>query len=244
MRYSLGLILGIVVTGAASASSCHPSRIVYSHYTPSYPITYVDPVVKKVVEEFKITYFVPAILAFPGYGGSYVPPVVNAATPQASGNSSSSHTGELQQILTAIKQVDANVRSIDERVRVLEAKVNQSAAPLPPAAPTTPSKDTRPDPFAKPGTTGAVTQPKSWKTVFAARCAACHTDSVAATEGKGFVMFDKGNLVDFNDRQWRKIGVKLTTKQMPPEKDSKGNAVPEMPQDEFELVMSHMASIK
>lgn len=55
-----------------------------------------------------------------------------------------------------------------------------------------------------------------------ARCAACHSTTNADKDGAGFVMWDKGKLATFSERDLRKIGAHVANGTMPPANNAKG----------------------
>lgn len=253
MRVSLLLLVSLICTGIASAGTCvttfhHPHVV---HHVP-HRVVHHD--VIKVVEKEKLVFVTPFFLGAVnvGYGGvavpSVVPPVVNAAPAGPSAFE--------QKALSLLEKVDSNVRQLDNNIRTLDGKVQnldsrvsaieQSRASTPtPQPPTNPNPNKGPDPFAKPAVKQGALNLNVGKTaeqIFTARCASCHTDG--ALKNTKFAMFDSGGkLLNLTDKQWRKTTTKITTKQMPPEKDDKGNPIPELPIDEYEALINYIAQL-
>jgi cytochrome c553 len=231
MKYALGLVLALTTTGVLAAQQCVTTRVVTNNY--------VAPVVAK---KFVVTEVVPvaAYAVLPLYGGAYVPPVVvttPAPAPAPAPEVRRNDQSDLQQILTAIKQVDSNVRSIDDRVKALEAKVNGTPAQAP-ANPGNPKLD----PFVPPKT-GQLNTPKSAQAILTTHCANCHGKN-SDTLGGNFEMFVDGKLKELTDRQWRKIGSKVASNKMPPEKDNAGNKLPAMEQEDYAILVQFIDSLK
>jgi len=55
-----------------------------------------------------------------------------------------------------------------------------------------------------------------------ARCAACHTETTAAAEGSGLVLFRAGKAVELIERQLEKAMAKVANGQMPPRGNARG----------------------
>ncbi len=233
MKLILAYILLLAAVGFASAGSCT---------TP----VYHAPHVKKVVVAQVVTVPVFQFAALPVYGGAYVPPAV-AVTPApvavAPTEDFRKRQSDLEQILGAIKQVDSNTRSIDERVKVLEAKVNGQQQLPPPAV--VPPKDKTPDLTPKTPLSPQVQAPVAPGVgVLNKHCAACHGVTADKTGGD-FAMFDNaGKLLELNDRQWRKVSTKMASQKMPPEKDGKGTLLAQPTQEEYASVVAFIETLK
>lgn len=259
MRLITSFVVALSLTGVATAGSCRP--VLGGTHAP-FHAPYVAPVAKKIVVAEVIA--VP-VLSFGvvAYGGAYVPPVVNAA-PAPPAEDLRQRQSDLQQILTAIKQVDANTRSIDERVKVLEAKVNGLPQPQP-VQPKQPDGGTPPlvPKSPLPGATSNLETPSEssvltisdhapGRAVFSKYCAACHKAGEASvvvgkngeTKGGDFVMFDNDLLRKQTDRKWRRVLVKMTTQKMPPEKDAAGKPLPQPTPEEYAEVVKFIDTLK
>lgn len=240
MKLVFSYLAALALVGHASAQSCSTHRVI----TPTFATHVVKPVVveKKVVAEvIPVAVYTPVAVAL--YGGAYIPPVVSPGVAPAPAPAAAASAGELQQILTAIRQVDSNVRSIDDRVRALESKVNGTTPP-PAAAPGTPGTP-KLDPFVPPKK-GSVAAPAANNAgaILTNRCASCHDAKVAAKDGGDFEMFKDGKMLELNDRQWRKVGSKVASGKMPPDKDARGTPVPPMPDEEAAVVAAFIDSLK
>lgn len=241
MKLIFSYIVALTMVGFASAQSCSTHRVVsYPTHVVAKPVVVVEK--KVVVEVVPIAFYTPVAVAL--YGGAYIPPVVvpHPVPTPAPPPASTASAGELQQILTAIRQVDTNVRNIEERVRALESR-SGGASPPPPAG-TPPPGTPRLDPFVPPKKEKVIVPPVgNALSILKNRCASCHGSS-ASTEGGDFVMYKDDKLVELNDRQWRKVGSKVASGKMPPEKDSKGNLVPTMPDEEASVVAAFLDNLK
>lgn len=235
MRLITSFVVALSLTGVAAAGSCvAPIKVV----TPTYAVPFVKKaVVAEVVAVPVLTFGVVA------YGGAYVPPVVNAA-PVPPAEDMRQRQSDLQQILTAIKQVDANTRSIDERVKVLEAKVNGLPQPQP-VQPKQPDGGTPPlvPKTPLPGAASNLELNRPAVAVLSKHCAACHTKD--RLTDNTFTMFNAdGRMLELSDRQWRRVSTKMATQKMPPEKDAAGKVLPQPTPEEYAEVVKFIDNLK
>lgn len=224
MKLTLSLLAAIMLTGAASAGSCFSAPVYHSPV-----VTYHAP--KAVI--------IPVAVYAVAYGGAYVPPVVQTvpAVPTPATPASAAQPSELQQILTAIKQVDSNVRNIDDRVKVLEAKVNGTALPPPKQEPVPPLSPKTPLPKENLEVSNQAVG------IFQSKCASCHSENTASVKmtdgslkGGGFVMFQGGKLLDLPEKKWGRVSTRIGTVTMPPKRDADNNPVPELTNEEASVL--------
>lgn len=156
----------------------------------------------------KIAYLALGFDVFPQYGAGYYAPAGSyyyqpysyapRSAPKAKEN------GNSDPVLTQLKLISERLENMDNRIRKLEGN-----------PPVTKSK---PTPMEEPKETAKASI--SALGVLTNKCAACHESKVAATDGKGFVLFKGSELVKLDDSQSKKVMAKLWKGAMPP-KDNK-----------------------
>lgn len=166
IRWLTATVAAIALSGTALAQcgTVHHGRAYHGHVSYATPV--VAQVVKKeVIEPVYVPVAVPVYQAF--VVPSYVPPQEpKAPMPQ------SAPSGDLQEVLSAIRGVHSKVDSIDARLRAVEAKTG-GAGPAPAVNPV-------PNPAAAPGRQPTAADGLS---VLNNKCAQCHEASNAAKGG-------------------------------------------------------------
>lgn len=207
MKYAWIVILSFAsmlsLIKAPSQAGC---TVVRTNAYISKPAVITKKVIVEEVPVFTRFYAVALLADLPTYSAVYVPPVAVPTVPpvgvptQPAAQPQQSGTSEMQQILQALRAMDA-------RLQKLETGKQPLTAPQPQTQPQPPARMDRPS-DGPPGVSGGPLQ---------AKCAICHDDSKAAKDGGSFVMFRNGLRVNFTDAQKTKIARKMRRGEMPPE---------------------------
>lgn len=153
------------------------------------------------------------LAVYPSYSAVYAPPPPVApgqpGQPADPARQQQSQ-GELQQVLTGLKEVTTTLRDFDSRLRILESR--QGVQPAPQALPQPQALPKQPAPKQ-----GAQAAPKqhTFASVNASHCAACHAKGNEANGGE-FVLSDaQGKMVKLTDAQVGKMSKVLLRGTMP-----------------------------
>lgn len=234
------------IGGTAVRADCfHRSRVVYA----------APAVVKKevvVVKEAFIATYVP----IPLYAATYLaPPVVAAPAVVGSGAAhappAAYANGRDDEILKALQTLNANVQSLDARLRTLEGGVKPPVIPPgtpPPVVPPPVKPPGAVDPFAPPPLPKpAVKAPDAAPKVgHGAKCATCHEQKVAKAQGGGKAFYDGENFLPLTDGQVRALlltayeGKTKNDRPMPPE----DSGVPPLTDPEVGKMVADLKKIK